>query len=56
MHQRSELKTLLNIEDRSQNRKIDELIKSDINSALDITRGVELRNKKGESMKSGGKI
>ena len=55
MHSRSKLKDLLNI-DNQGSQKMEPTVKADVNDAIRITNGVELKSRNGETWKSGGKM
>ena len=55
MHPRSKLKDLLNI-DNPGSQKMELTVKADVNDAIRINKGVELKSRNGETWKSGGKM
>ena len=55
MNSKSKLRDLLNIDNRGS-QKIEATVKSDVNDAIKINNGVELKSRNGETWKSGGKM
>mmetsp|Transcript_43161 Transcript_43161/g.57100 ORF Transcript_43161/g.57100 Transcript_43161/m.57100 type:complete len:114 (-) Transcript_43161:865-1206(-) len=55
LHHKSALQALLFTDDKHHARRYENSVKSDINTELNMTRGVDLKTEVGTTLKSGGK-